>query len=231
MRILVVDDDRDLVELLTFALQRSGLKVLPAYNSDDALRRLEDDRPDLAVIDVNLGASSGFDLLTELRKQSSIPVIILTARGAEEDKLLGFKLGADDYVTKPFSYHELIARIQANLRRHGRDWQAPQVQGATLQIGPIVMNAIEHTVTRQGQPVPLTGTEFRLLHYLMANAGAVIPAPAILKHVWGYDDPWRIEVLWVHVYRLRRKLEDDPKKPRLLQTVKGVGITLRTEPN
>lgn len=229
MRILVVDDDRDLVELLTFAMQRAGLKVLPAYGSDVALKLLEDEKPDLAVIDINLGAWNGFDLLTELRKRSSIPVIILTARGAEDDKLLGFRLGADDYVTKPFSYQELIARIQANLKRHGQEWSAPQSPGAILRIGPISMNAIEHTVTKGEQPVVLTGTEFRLLHYLMINAGSIVPATAILKHVWGYEDPWRIEVLWVHIYRLRRKLEDDPKKPRLLQTVKGVGITLRAE--
>ncbi len=229
MKILVVDDDRDLVELLTFSLQRVGFKVLPAYGSDVALRILEEEKPVLAVIDINLGIWNGFDLLKEVRRRSSIPVIILTARGAENDKLLGFELGADDYVTKPFSYQELTARIQANLKRQGQEWSAPDSPKVYLSMGPVTVNTIEHTVTKAGQPILLTGTEFRLLHYILVNAGSVLPAAGILKHVWGFTDSSKIDVLRVYVHRLRRKLEDDPKKPRFLQTVNGVGFVIRPD--
>lgn len=229
MRILLVDDDRDLVAILTFALRRVGFTVLPAFDPEAALGLVKDAKPHLAVIDVNLGVWNGFDLLKDLRRRSSVPVIILTARGAEEDKLLGFELGADDYVTKPFSHRELTARIRAVLKRRGEEWSPPEPGSALLCVGPIQMNVAEHTVTKEGQPLTLTVTEFRLLHYLLVNAGVVVPVTAILKHVWGYEDSVGSDVVRVTVHRLRRKLEDGPNKPRLLHTVPGAGIMLKVE--
>lgn len=231
MRILLVDDDRELVDLLTFALGRAGFEVLPAYDAPNAERLLEEGRPALAVLDVNLGAWDGFELLRRVRRQSDLPIIMLTARATEDDKVLGLDLGADDYLTKPFSHRELIARIRASLRRQGAEWSAPSPSQTTLAVGPIRLNLAEHTVTKDGRIIDLTVTEFRLLHYLMINAGSTVPTRAALKHVWGYDDPGGTDVVRVTLHRLRRKLEDDPAEPRLLQTIPGVGVLLKEGAN
>ena len=231
MKILLVNDDRELVDLLTFVLRRAGLDALSAFDASTALELLETERPDLAVLDVSLGSGSGFDLLRDLRRRSRIPVIMLTARNAEDDKVRGLELGADDYLTKPFSHRELVARIRAQLRRHGQEWSAPRPGETLLQVGPVTLNVAEHAVTKKGGPIDLTVTEFRLLHYLMTNAGAVVPTRAILKQVWGYDDPGGTDVVRVTVHRLRRKLEDDPNRPRLVHTVPGVGVMLKPEPS
>jgi two-component system response regulator VicR len=227
MTILVVDDDRDLVDLLAFALRRAGLEVVAAYDAPGAHRLLETAAPDLLVLDINLGSWNGFDVLREMRRSSQIPVILLTARDAEDDKVRGLELGADDYLTKPFSHRELIARIRAHLRRQGQAWTAPAPATTLLQSGPLTLNMAEHRAAKAGQPLDLTVTEFRLLHYLMINAGAVVPTRAILRHVWGYDDPLGTDVVRVTVHRLRRKIEDDPAQPRLLHTVPGVGVMLK----
>jgi len=230
VKILLAEDDRDLVDLLSFAFRRAGFDALAAYDSPAALKLLNDEKPDLAVLDVNLGSDDGFDLLRDLRRSSDIPVIMLTARVAEDDKLLGLELGADDYLTKPFSHRELIARIRAHLRRHGAGSSPPKRPEGALRVGPIVLKVAEHSASRDGQPLHLTVTEFRLLRYLMSNAGSVVPTHAILKHVWGYDDPSGTDVVRVTVHRLRRKLEEDPDNPRLLHTVPGVGALLNPEP-
>ncbi|MBI4319849.1 MAG: response regulator transcription factor [Chloroflexi bacterium] len=229
MQVLLVDDDRDLVDVLGFVLRRAGYGVLAAHDSHTALRLLEREQPDLAVLDVNLGTSNGFELLKTIRRRSSLPVIMLTARDVEDDKVLGLDLGADDYITKPFGHRELIARIRANLRRQGQEWSAPESSRALLEAGPVKMNVAEHTVTKDGHLLNLTVTEFRLLHYLMVNAGAVVPTWAILKHVWGYDDPSGKDVVRVTVHRLRQKFEDEPDEPRLLRTVPGVGVILKSD--
>lgn len=231
MKVILVDDDRDLVDVLTFALRRAGFGVLVAHDSPTAIRLLENEAPDLAILDINLGAWNGFDLLKSIRRRRQIPVIMLTARDNEDDKVLGLELGADDYVTKPFSHRELIARIRANLRRHGQEWTPPTKSDALLQIGPLTVNVAEHTVAKDGQDLKLTVTEFRLLHYLMINAGNALPTRVILKQVWGYDDPDGTDVVRVTVHRLRRKLEDDPNEPKLLHTVPGIGFMLKPESN
>lgn len=231
MNILIVDDDRDLVDLLNFALRRAGFSVQPAHDVPAALRLLEHAEADLAILDVNLGAGSGFDVLKALRRRSEIPVIMLTGRHAEDDKVLALELGADDYVVKPFSHRELTARIRAQLRRNGRVMPAPQAIDRQLVVGPIALDVAEHTATKDGRPLDLTITEFRLLHYLMINNGSVVPTRTILKQVWGYDDAGATDVVRVTVYRLRRKLEDQPNNPRLLHTVSGVGVMLKPPPS
>lgn len=227
-RILLVDDDRELIDLLAFALGRAGLDPLSAHDGASALRLYDERQPDLIVLDINLGASSGLDVLRELRKRSSLlPVIMLTALDSEEDKVRGLDAGADDYLTKPFSHRELIARIRANLRRSGQEFQAKKAPETRLEVGSIVLDLAEHSVTNEGQPVSLTVTEFRLLHCLMSNAGRVVPTSDLLKQVWGYQDPGGSDVVRVTVYRLRRKLENDPTRPHLLHTIPGVGVLLK----
>jgi len=230
LKILLVDDDLDLVDLLAYALRRAGLDVIPAYDAPAALKLLESKRPDLAVLDVHLGSWNGFDLLKEIRRGSEIPIIMLTVLNHEDDKLRGLDLGAEDYITKPFSHRELIARIRAQLRRHALAWSAPKPVETEVQVGHITLNVAGHSVANNGERINLTVTEFRLLHYLMLNAGTVVPTRAILKQVWGYDDPCGTDVVRATVHRVRRKLEDNPNSPQLLHTVPGVGIMLQSEP-
>jgi DNA-binding response OmpR family regulator len=227
VRILLVDDDRELIDLLAFALKRAGLEPLAAHDSTMALRLFEERKPDLVVLDINLGASSGLDVLRDLRRRSSLPVIMLTALDSEEDKVRGLEAGADDYLTKPFSHRELIARIRAQLRRSGQDVSVPRAPETRLEVGSITLNLAEHSVTKAGQQVSLTVTEFRLLHCLMLNAGRVVPTAELLKQVWGYQDPSGSDVVRVTVHRLRRKLEKDPSRPSLLHTIPGVGVLLK----
>lgn len=230
LKILIVDDDRDLVDLLHFALHRAGFEARTAYDGPTAVKLLEDDEPDLVVLDVNLGAWNGFELLKDIRRHSQVPVIMLTGLHTEDEKVRGLDLGADDYMTKPFSHRELVARIRANLRRRREHWRPVPAEQAVLTEGPVTLYAAEHRATRDGKPLPLTRTEFRLLQYLMANAGNVIPAQAIAKQVWGYTDSSALDVVRVTAYRLRRKLGEDATNPQLIHTVSGVGLMLRWQP-
>jgi DNA-binding response OmpR family regulator len=218
-----------LIDLLAFALKRAGLDPIGAHDGASALRVFEERKPDLVVLDVNLGGSSGLDVLRELRRRSQVPVIMLTALDSEEDKVRGLESGADDYLTKPFSHRELIARIRAQLRRRGQEWSPRPTPQTRLQVGSITLDLAEHSVTRSGQQVSLTVTEFRLLHCLMANAGRVVSTGDLLKQVWGYPDPGGSDVVRVTVHRLRRKLEHDPGKPNLLHTIPGVGVLMKSD--
>jgi two-component system response regulator VicR len=229
MRILLVDDDRELIDLLAFALKRAGLEPIAAHDAPAALRMFEERNPDLVVLDINLGASSGLEVLKELRRRTQLPVIMLTALDSEEDKVRGLEAGADDYLTKPFSHRELIARIRAQLRRSGQEWPVRKAPETRLEVGSIVLDMAEHSVTKSGQLVSLTVTEFRLLHCLMTNAGTVVSTNSLLKQVWGYNDPGGSDVVRVTVHRLRRKLEHDPARPNLLHTIPGVGVLLKSD--
>jgi two-component system response regulator VicR len=226
-KVLVVDDEPDLVRLVAFVVEDGGLSALGACDAPTALRLLAVEAPNLVVLDVNLAAlGDGFELLAELRRRSNIPVILLTARLTEDDKVRGLDLGADDYMVKPFNHRELLARIRAQLRRTAR---AVDEEGASvfLRVGPLTMNVGEFSVRRDGRSVPLTRTEFRLLHYLMSRASSVVPTAAIARDVWGYDDAAAREVVRVTLHRLRRKLGEDASAPALLHTVPGVGVMLK----
>ena len=232
-RILLVDDDRELVELLAFALARNSLEPLTAYDAPNALRLFRERRPDLVLLDINLGSGgNGLDVLRALRQASQAPVILLTAVDAEADKVRGLDLGADDYLTKPFSHKELIARINAQLRRAGFAMAAPtgRPPASRLEAGPLVLDLATHSVTKNGQPLGLTLTEFRLLYALMLRADTVVSTADLLKEVWGCPDPGGTDVVRVTVHRLRRKLEDDPTQPTLLHTIPGVGVLLKRQP-
>ena len=230
MKVLIVEDDRDLVEVLSFTLKRAGFEILVARDMPTALAFCETEQPDLAILDVGLGAWNGFDVLRRLRERSEMPVIMLTGHTGEADKVQGLNLGADDYITKPFSHTELLARIRAIFRRYGRDTSAPVRAATSLHGGPITMNLAEHAVTKAGQPVKVTVTEFRLLRHLISNAGRVVPTRVLLKEVWGYDDPGGTDVVRVTLHSLRRKLEAVPSRPQLLHTVSGVGLMFKAEP-
>jgi two-component system response regulator VicR len=227
MNVLVVDDDRELCTLLELTFRRAGLSAGVAYDAETALRAHRTERPDVVVLDINLGTDDGFDVLKEIRRAGPGPVIMLTARDAEDDKVRGLELGADDYVTKPFSQRELVARVRAQIRRAGHD--VPETSGPrVMRVGPLLMDVAQHLVTRDGERVDLTVTEFRLLHALMREAGTVIPTRRLLKQVWGYDDPGSSDVVRVTLHRLRRKVGDDAAEPKLIHTVAGVGVMLRS---
>src|ERR671930_833966 len=170
VRILLVDDDRELIDLLAFALRRAGLDPIAAHDASGALRQFDEREPDLVVLDINLGASSGLEVLRDLRRRSQLPVIMLTALDSEEDKVRGLEAGADDYLTKPFSHRELIARIRAQLRRSGQEWLPRKAPETRLEVGPIVLDLAQHSVAKDRRPISLTVTEFRLLHCLMTHA-------------------------------------------------------------
>jgi DNA-binding response OmpR family regulator len=228
MNILLVDGHHDLVEVLSYALRRAGFMTFAAADPTSALRILREKRPDLAILEIDLGSWNGFDLLTTIRRLSDIPIIMLTERDTEDDRIQGLDLGADDYVTKPFSHRELLGRIRAHLRRRIASPQEPS--SAVLQAGSISFNVAEHTATHDGQRVDLTANEFRLLHYLAVNAGHVVSTEVILKEIWGQNECGNSDVVRSTVCRLRRKLNDDPTNPRLLRTVRGVGVLLKTDP-
>jgi two-component system, OmpR family, KDP operon response regulator KdpE len=221
--ILVVDDDRELVDLLQFALRRAWLDPVAAYDGPTALRLFEERQPSLVTLGINLGdpEMNGLDVLKKLRQQSQVPVMMLTAWDWEEAKVRALEAGADDYITKPFSHLDLIAGIGAQLQRTGQKW-APRV--SYMYEGSIRLDITRHSVTRAGQVVSLTATEFRLLQYLMTNPGRIVPTAELLKEVWGLQDPRASGVVRVYMHRLRRKVEQDPARPDLLHTIPGVGV-------
>ncbi len=233
-KLLLVDDDRDLVDIIHYGLRRAGFEVLVAYDSPMALRQLQRNHPHLLVLDISLGADNGFDLIKHIRRDSRIPIIVLSGQGREEDKIRGLELGADDYVSKPFGHGELLARVRALFRRSEQAAYS-MTEGTNnpsrtqLEIGPLTLKPARHIVLKHGQRLNLTATEYRLLHYLMVNEGSVLSPETIAKHVWGYEDGNSREIVRVTVYRLRKKLEDDPANPELLCTVLGVGFVLDTQ--
>ena len=224
-KVLLVDDDPEILDLLVFLVGRTGMETLPARDAPAALALFDSRLPDLAIVDVMLGAWSGFDLVSQMRARSNLPIVLLTSRNSDDDKVRGLEAGADDYLVKPFSHRELVARIRAHLRR-GAQAKAAETDRVILRAGPLTLNVAQHSADKQGRSLDLTATEFRLLHCLMDRASTVVPTKALLREVWGYDDPSARDVLRVTLYRLRRKLEDDPRAPRILHTVPGVGVML-----
>jgi DNA-binding response OmpR family regulator len=233
-RILVVDDDHDLVDLLALSFRYRGMEPLTAHNAGTALHLFKEKHPDLVMLDIldNLGRPSGLDVLKSLRQHSQVPIILLTALDSEEDKVRGLRLGADDYLTKPFSHKELIERINAVMRRCGSTGVAPKAPVTRLTVGPLMLDVADHSVTKSDQPLRLTPTEFRVLRLLMIEAGTVVSYSRLLSEVWGYQDPGEadIAIARVAVHRLRQKLEDDPKHPTLLHTINSVGVLLKPGP-
>lgn len=223
-RILVVDDEPSILELVRFALEREGFEVTVAADGETAVSLFRARPADLVVLDLMLPGKDGFEVFRELRQQGPVPVIMLTARGGETDKVLGLEFGADDYMTKPFSPRELVARVKAVLRR-AEPRESPENQ--ILRVGEITLDTLRHRVTVGEREVQLAPREFELLRMLMANRGAVLNRELLLEKVWGYDYAGDTRTVDVHVVRLRQKLEPDPAHPTYIETVRGVGYRMR----
>ncbi|HEY9472644.1 MAG TPA: response regulator transcription factor [Mycobacteriales bacterium] len=219
-RVLVVEDEESFSAALSYMLRREGFEVAVAATGPDALSEFDRSGADLVLLDLMLPGLPGTEVCRRLRQRSSVPVIMLTARDSEIDKVVGLELGADDYVTKPFSSRELVARIRAVLRRRG---EPEELVAATLEAGPVRMDTDRHVVTVGGEVVRLPLKEFDLLEMLLRNAGRVLTRAQLIDRVWGADYVGDTKTLDVHVKRLRAKIEPDPGTPRHLLTVRGLG--------
>ena len=224
--ILVIDDDERLRELVAEYLGGRGFSVATAEDGESGLELLRVVTIDLVVLDVMLPGLDGFEVMRELRKFSRVPVVMLTARGDETDRIVGLEIGADDYLPKPFNPRELLARIQAVLRRGEVPRDLPVVSSA----GPISIDSDRRTVTLAGKPVELTTTEFEILRTLVANAGRVIPRERLMELARGEDFASFERSVDVHISHIRRKLGDDPRHPTFVKTVRGVGYTIPKNP-
>lgn len=218
-RILVVDDERNIVELLKFNLEKEGYDVLAAFDGIDAVKLARDEKPDLIILDIMLPGQGGLEVCRQLRKETKTPIIMATAKGEEIDKILGLELGADDYVTKPFSPRELLARVKAILRRTS---VRPEDQNEIV-IKDVNINLVKHEVKVRGELVDLKPKEFELLKLLITNTGKVFTRDFLLEQLWGYDYLGDTRTVDVHVRRIRQKVEEDPASPRFLKTVHGIG--------
>ena len=221
--ILIVEDEESLAEPLAYLLQKEGFETLLAPDGPSALEQFSDDGVDLVLLDLMLPGMSGTDVCRKLRAESDVPIIMVTARDSEIDKVVGLELGADDYVTKPYSTRELVARIRAVLRRGPEVEDVEDFDDQILEGGRVRMDVERHTVLVDGQPVAMPLKEFDLLEYLMRNAGRVLTRGQLIDRIWGADYVGDTKTLDVHVKRLRTKIEQEPSRPRQLVTVRGLG--------
>lgn len=227
IRIVTADDDPQLLRLIARNLEFEGYEVITAGDGALALEQIERLPPDLVLLDVMMPRMDGFTVCQRVREFSSVPIIIVTARGQDQDKVKGLDLGADDYLTKPFSVEELLARVRAVLRRaQSLAHDTTSGRGTTTTVGALGIDYAQHLVTLAGKEVTLTPTEYRLLAYLAQNVGRVITQDLLLEHVWGADYLGESHMLQVNINRLRRKLEADPAHPQYLKTRVGIGYLL-----
>ncbi len=222
-RVLVVEDEDSFSDALSYMLRREGFEVAVVDTGDAALEEFDRVGADLVLLDLMLPGLPGTEVCRQLRQRSNVPVIMLTAKDSEIDKVVGLELGADDYVTKPFSSRELVARIRAVLRRGA---EAADLSPAVLEAGPVRMDVERHVVTVGGEAVRLPLKEFELLELLLRNAGRVLTRGQLIDRIWGADYVGDTKTLDVHVKRLRAKIEPDPTQPRFLLTVRGLGYKL-----
>ncbi|WP_018132170.1 response regulator transcription factor [Effusibacillus pohliae] len=223
-RVLVVDDEQSIQKLVEYNLRQAGYEVSTADNGMQALELIRADRPDLVILDLMLPGLGGMEVCQQLRKDGiSIPIIMLTARDDEVDRILGLEMGADDYVTKPFSPRELVARVKAVLRRSADE---PGGGDGIIHCGEITIDANKYEVRLRGERIDLTPREFELLHYLAKNMDRVLSRDHLLDKVWGYEFVGDTRIVDVHISHLREKLEKEPKNPEYIKTVRGVGYKL-----
>ena len=225
--ILIVEDEDSFVEALTVGLNREGFRVEVAQDGATALTRFHEVKPDLVLLDLMLPRISGIDVCREIRKTSTVPIIMVTAKSAEIDMVVGLEVGADDYITKPYRMRELVARLRALLRRASMEAgavpAAAAVNSRSLVVGDVSIDSDEHIVTVGGEPVSLPLKEFELLHVLLSNAGRVLPREMLIDRVWGMDYVGDTKTLDVHIKRIRGKIEPDPSKPERIVTIRGLG--------
>lgn len=224
-RVLIVEDEESLADPLAYLLRKEGFEVATAADGPSALAEFDRAGADIVLLDLMLPGMSGTDVCKQLRARSAVPVIMVTARDSEIDKVLGLELGADDYVTKPYSARELIARIRAVLRRGGDSEESMYID-LVLEAGPVRMDVERHVVSVDGEQIALPLKEFDLLEYLMRNKGRVLTRGQLIDRVWGADYVGDTKTLDVHVKRLRSKIEVDPANPTRLLTVRGLGYKL-----
>ena len=229
VHLLVVDDDDLLRRSLAFNLEKAGYRVSTAANAEDALLHSQRQRPDLVVLDIGLPGMDGLEALRQFRERFSVPVIFLTARRREFDEVLGLELGADDYVTKPFDFDVLAARIKVALRRVQSTAASTLPQSTALAVGDLSIDPQAHIVMLKGQPLALPPREFDLLYALALAAGHVVSAEDLIARVWGAEYSGEPQVVYVHIRWLREKIEDDPNHPRRIITVRGVGYKLEPQ--
>jgi len=229
--ILAADDDPQLLRLITRNLQLEGYEVLAASDGQQALELIENNAPDLVLLDVMMPKMDGFTVCYRVREFSSVPIIIITARGQDQDKVRGLDLGADDYLTKPFSVDELLARVRAVIRR-SQFTAREYTQGlrATTATGNLIIDYSQHIVLLNGREIALTPTEYRIIAYLAQNVGRVVTQDLLLEHVWGPEYLGESHMLQVNINRLRRKLEMDATEPHYILTKVGVGYSLASLP-
>ncbi|KXB58727.1 response regulator YycF [Gemelliphila asaccharolytica] len=223
-KILVVDDEKPIAELLEYSLKNEGYEVILAHDGAHAVERALNEKPDLILLDLMLPKKSGTEVLKEVREELDIPIIMLTAKSSEIDKVLGLELGADDYVTKPFSTRELIARVKVNLRRTTKQEEEKKEETKEEEkIKDIVIYKEAYIIKKNGEDIDLTRREFDLFYYLFTHKGQVMTRENLLQTVWGYDYFGDVRTVDVTIRRLREKIEDDPSKPIYITTRRGVG--------
>lgn len=225
---LVVDDEKPIADILQFNLTKEGYTVVTAYDGDEALEKVESEKPDLILLDIMLPKRDGMEVVREVRKKYDTPIIMITAKDSEIDKVLGLELGADDYVTKPFSTRELVARVKANMRRHQATTQVDEEETTTdIVVGSLIIQPEAYLVLKRDKTIELTHREFELLHYLAKHIGQVMTREHLLQTVWGYDYFGDVRTVDVTIRRLREKIEDNPSHPAWIVTRRGVGYYLR----
>ncbi len=229
-KILVVDDEKNIVNIISFNLKKEGYEVLSAKDGEEGVKKAMEFLPDLILLDIMMPNMDGYEACKQIRQKSNVPIIMLTARAEEVDKVLGLELGADDYVTKPFSVRELIARVKANLRRQMAMPPQPVVEDTPIQsVGTLSVNFEKYEVKKNDEVLELTHREFELLKFLLDKKEQVFSREVLLENVWGYESFGDARTVDVTVRRLREKIEDDPGKPTMLLTKRGVGYYFNGE--
>lgn len=232
-KILVVDDEKPISNIIKFNLTKEGFEVDTAYDGEEAVKKVNEIDPDLMILDLMLPKKDGLEVAREVRQTHDMPIIMVTAKDTEIDKVLGLEMGADDYVTKPFSNRELLARVKANLRRRDivqKQADESENENKNITIGNLVIMPDAYIVEKDGQKIELTHREFELLHYLASHMGQVMTREHLLQTAWGYDYFGDVRTVDVTVHRLREKIEDNPIQPKILVTRRGVGYYVK-DPN
>ncbi|MFD0590256.1 response regulator YycF [Paenibacillus sp. GCM10027627] len=236
-KILVVDDEQPIADILKFNLEKEGHQVICAFDGGEAVRLAFEEQPDLVLLDLMLPVKDGMDVCREIRTKLHMPIIMLTAKDTEIDKVLGLELGADDYVTKPFSTRELLARVKAHLRRQNKPGQSEagatnaageqQSEQQGLKLFNLFIDTDMYVVYKNGEPLDLTHREFELVHYMARNSGKVMTREHLLQAVWGFEYFGDVRTVDVTIRRLREKIEDDPSRPDYIMTRRGLGYMMR----
>jgi two-component system response regulator VicR len=228
-KVLIVDDEKNIVEIIAFNLKKEGYTVIKAADGEEGVRKTFEEKPDLILLDIMMPKMDGYEACKKIRERTNTPIIMLTARAEEVDKVLGLELGADDYVTKPFGIRELMARVKANLRKMDALEKKEDVQDNALYFGNLAVHMERYEVSKDGQVLDLTFREFELFKFLATQKGQVFSREVLLEKVWGYEYFGDVRTVDVTIRRLREKVEDDPGKPTYILTKRGVGYYFNGE--